>query len=80
MPRDRDEESGRYTDAYRDEDFLTALAELEGLAGTSDIAERVGCSKRHALNRLHELEDAGRVHSKDVGRSLVWILAEETND
>ena len=74
MPRERDEESGRYTDTYTDEDFLTALGELDGLAGTGDIADRVGCSKRHALNRLHELEDVGKVRSKDIGQSLVWMV------
>jgi len=77
MPRERDETSGKYTDAYDDRAFLDAIRGLDGLAGTSEVAELVGCSSRHALNRLRELEKAGQVHSRDVGRSLVWMLAEE---
>jgi len=77
MPRKRDEESGKYTDSYGDDDFLAALRDEDGVAGTSDLAAAVGCSSRHALNRLRELEDAGKVTSKDVGRSLVWMLDNE---
>lgn len=77
MPRERDEESGKYTDAYTDQEFLTALEEEGGLAGTSALAEAVGCSSRNALNRLRELEEAGQITSKDVGRSLVWVLDDE---
>lgn len=77
MPRDRDEESGKFTDAYVDDDFLEAIHSLGGLAGTTEIAETVECSRRHALNRLRELEDADRVTSRDVGRSLVWMLADD---
>jgi predicted ArsR family transcriptional regulator len=76
MPRKRDDESGKYTDAYGDDEFLAALRDEGGVAGTSDLADAVGCSSRHALNRLRELEDDGQVTSKDVGRSLVWMLAE----
>jgi hypothetical protein len=78
MPRERDDDSGKYTDAYGDDDFLAALEDEDGVAGTSALAEAVGCSSRHALNRLRELEDVGKVSSKDVGRSLVWMLADES--
>ncbi len=74
MPRERDEESGKYTDAYTDDAFVDALRALDGLAGTADVAGEVGCSKRHALNRLRELEEAGRVRSTNVGRALAWEL------
>jgi len=75
MARQRDEESGKYTDAYGDDEFLAALEEESGIAGTSDLADAVGCTSRHALNRLRELEEAGEITSKDVGRSLVWMFA-----
>ena len=77
MPRERDEDSGKYTDAYGDSEFLDALRDEDGVAGTSDLADAVGCTSRQALNRLRELEDAGKVTSKDVGRSYVWMLAED---
>lgn len=40
-----------------------------------EIAEALDCSRRTALDRLHELEDRGAVASKKVGgRSRVWWL------
>jgi predicted ArsR family transcriptional regulator len=74
MGRERDEESGKYTDAYSDKEFIEAIEGEGGLAGTGEIATVVGCSHRQALNRLNELEERGKVTSKDVGRSLVWRL------
>lgn len=76
MSRERDDESGKYTDAYSDMDFLNAISTEDGVAGTGDIADLVGCSHRQALNRLKELEQNNRVTSKDVGRSLIWQLTE----
>jgi len=76
MGRKRDEESGKYTDAYEDDDFIVAIEENDGVAGTSEIASTIGCSNRQALNRLKELEKENIVQSKDLGRSLVWQLVE----
>jgi predicted ArsR family transcriptional regulator len=43
-----------------------------------EVAERLGCSRRSALDKLHELEESGRIASKKVGgRSLVWWIPEE---
>jgi GTP-sensing pleiotropic transcriptional regulator CodY len=78
MPRKRDEESGKYTDSYSDVDFISAIKEAEGVAGTQEVAEKVGCSHRQALNRLKNIEDSGAIVSKDVGQSLVWQLAEDS--
>lgn len=80
MGRERDEKSGKYTDAYEDEEFVAAIQNQGGLAGTSDIASEVGCSKRQALNRLKELEREDLVVSKDVGRSLVWQILDEVEE
>ena len=77
MPRERDDESGKYTDSYSDEDFISAIRREEELAGTGAIAEIVGCSHRQALNRLKELEERNKIRSKDVGRSLVWQTVSE---
>lgn len=74
MPPERDAESGKYTDAYSDEDFIHAIQAEGGLAGTSAVAEIVGCTHRQALNRLKELRDQDKVQSKDVGRALVWQI------
>jgi hypothetical protein len=77
MARDRDDESGQYTDAYSDEDFIEAIDAEGGLAGTTAVAEIVGCTRRQALNRLKELREQNRVKSKNVGPSLVWQLESE---
>ncbi len=74
MPRERDDDSGMYTDAYSDEDFIAAIIAENGVAGTGEIADRVGCSRRQALNRLKELESDGEVSSKKAGRSLIWMV------
>jgi len=41
----------------------------------SEIAERLGCSRRTALNKLHDLAEETDVTSKKVGgRSRVWWI------
>ena len=45
---------------------------------TSEITETVNCSRQTALDRLHELEERGRLTSKKVGaRSRVWWLPDD---
>jgi predicted ArsR family transcriptional regulator len=44
----------------------------------SEIAEAVNCSRRTALDRLHELEECGYLTSKKVGAwSRVWWLSDD---
>lgn len=71
MPRHRDEESGQFIDTYSDDEFFDVVNESDGPTGTGEIAEPVGCTRRHALNRLRALEDKGVVTSKNVGNTLV---------
>ena len=81
MPRKRDEASGRYTESYPPEAFLDAIREAEdGLAGTGEIAEAVGCSERLALLKLDQLADEGRIRRRNIGRSNVWLLTETERD
>lgn len=72
--KDRDEDSGKYTTSYHDSDFIDAIQQLDGMAGTSDIADEIGCTRRTAYTRLKSLEDEGQVESRKVGNSLVWII------
>jgi predicted ArsR family transcriptional regulator len=75
MPgRERDEESGRYSSAYQPEDFIVALGELGGSAGTKDIAEEVGCHRDTARCRLIALEEDGRVEKTTAGDAALWSL------
>lgn len=76
MPgKDREEESGKYTTSYPDSDFIDAIRQLDGLGGTSEIADTVGCTRRTAYTRLKNLEDQGQVSSRKVGNSLVWTVS-----
>jgi len=72
--KDREEESGKYTKSYPDTEFLDAVQELDGMAGTSEIAEEVGCTRRTAYTRLKLLENEGEITSRKVGNSLVWLI------
>ena len=60
-----------------DEQILDALREQDG-AGTSEVAEAVGCTRQNADYRLRRLLDAGRVEKRTVGNSLFWT-ADETD-
>ncbi len=73
--RDRDENSGRFTEKYPQEDFLHALEELSA-AGTADISDHVGCDRRTAYLKLQLLEEEGEVVSQKVGNALLWKLVE----
>jgi predicted ArsR family transcriptional regulator len=73
--RNRDENSGKFSEEYPREDFLRALDEL-GAAGTTDIAEEVGCDRRTAYLKLQDLEDDGDIKSQKVGNALLWELAD----
>jgi len=74
--KDREEDSGKYTTSYSDSDFLDAISRLDGMAGTSDIAEEVDCTRRTAYTRLKSLEDDNQVKSRKVGNSIVWLIPE----
>ena len=75
--RGRDEESGKFTEEYPEEDFIKALKEIES-SGTADIAEFVGCDRRTAYLKLNFLEEAGKVESKKIGNALLWELTMES--
>ena len=72
----RDDETGRYAAGYTTADALDALETLNGAATTSEVGEEMGCARRTAYNKLRELEDDGRVTSRDAGRSRLWFLEE----
>nr|WP_229727326.1 HTH domain-containing protein [Haloarcula argentinensis] len=46
------------------------------MAGTSEIADEVGCTRRTAYTRLKSLDENGEIESREVGNSLVWIISE----
>lgn len=74
---ERDDDTGRFTETYPREDFLNAIREEGGMAGTTDIAERVGVIRETAYKKLQRMEDENEVESKKIGNSLVWTIAED---
>jgi len=74
--RKRDENSGRFSEEYPREDFLRVLEE-HGAAGTTDVAEHVGCDRRTAYLKLQSLEEEGDVERRKVGNALLWELVDK---
>lgn len=68
---------GRETE-YTESDVVAVFRDREDFAEpltASEIADVLGCSRRTALNRLHELQESTDVTSKKVGgRSRVWWI------
>jgi Mn-dependent DtxR family transcriptional regulator len=74
VPKDRDEETGKYTETYPASDFVSALESRDGTAGTQEIANEIGCAYRTAHAKLSELEEEGRITSRKVGNAKLWQL------
>lgn len=76
MPYDqRDEETQRFTPTYSDDDFLTAVRELE-VAGTGEVADVVGCTTENARVRLNDLVNRGELEKREIGGRNIYRLAE----
>lgn len=73
VTRDRDDETGRFTEEYPQKRFEEAITAVEP-ATTSKVAEYVGCSYDLAYRRLTDLETDGEVTKTEVGNSFVWNL------
>jgi len=73
--RGRDDESGKFTEEYPVEEFIEAIRELDS-AGTTDIADYIGCDRRTAYLKLQALDEDGKVESQKVGNALLWRLPE----
>ena len=73
--RGRDDESGKFTEEYPVEEFIEAIGELDS-AGTTDIADYIGCDRRTAYLKLQALDEDGKVESQKVGNALLWRLPE----
>ena len=76
MPKDRDEETGKYTERYSSDEFLSALESLDGAAGTQEVANEIGCAYRTAHAKLTKLEKEDKITSRKVGNAKLWMLPE----
>jgi len=70
-------EPGRETQ-YTESDVIGVFRDREDYAEpltASEVAAELDCSRRTALNRLHDLQESTDVTSKKVGgRSRVWWI------
>ncbi|ELZ01579.1 helix-turn-helix transcriptional regulator [Natrialba aegyptia] len=73
----RDDESGKYTAGYTDDNAFEALKEYGGVATTSEVAEEMDCARRTAYNKLSSLEENGRITSRKSGRTRLWQVDSE---
>lgn len=67
-------ESGQFTEKYPKRVFLDALRGLGGEAGTTNVADEVGCPRRTAYHRLSNLRDEGRIDSRKIGNAMLWVI------
>lgn len=74
---DRDDESGQYVETYPPAKPLDAIKAEDGMAGTQEIADAVGCSYETAYKKLREMEDSGNIESKRVANARLWLLIED---
>ena len=65
------DQNGKYTPAASDAEILAYLSDTGG-AGTTDVADEFSYEQPTAYRRLRELEDQGRVTSRQIGGSLLW--------
>ena len=74
---ERDDDSGQYTETYPPEEFLAAIADADGMAGTQDVADSVGCSYETAYKKLRGLEDEDTIESQKVANARAWLLVDD---
>ena len=79
VPRDRDDETGQFRTTYTPEKALAAIEEYDGAASTAEVQETLGCSRRLALDLLHELEDEGRVSTREISNTYLWMIQEDSD-
>ena len=70
--RDRDEETGRFTEEYPPEKLIQAIRDAGGAAGTQEVADAVDCSYETAYKKLRGLENEGDLTHRKVGNARLW--------
>lgn len=72
-----DDETGKFSEKYSDADFVDAIREFGGTAGTAEVADKIGCPHSTAYYRLDQLRDTGRVDSRQIGNAVLWMVDNE---
>lgn len=75
MAKDRDADSGQYTETVHDEEIIAYVANHDTV-GTSDVASEFDLKRPSAYRRLKTLEAHDRLASTKVGGSLIWEVSD----
>jgi DNA-binding IclR family transcriptional regulator len=73
VPRHRDDNSGKYKEVYSDEDILSVLRGTR--LATSEVADKIGCHRTTAHDKLNEMETNGKVQSTQAGNTYIWEIS-----
>ena len=65
--------SGLFRDEYPFSRVLLTVG-LDGVERTKGVEDELGCCRKTALNKLHELADLGSLNRDEFGNSLRWTL------
>lgn len=77
MSGDERGERGRYTGAVTLDETVGVFESVEGpVVTSSDVADRLDCSRETARRKLRTLEKRGRVASRKTAGRLVWWLVD----
>ena len=72
--RDRDDDTGQFTEEYPPDDFVAAIEADGGATGTKDVADAVGCSYELAYKKLRQMADDGTIDRRKVGNVNLWVV------
>jgi hypothetical protein len=68
------DQNGKFAKTYDTERFLSEIRDSEGMTGTQDVADAVGCEYETAYKRLRKLAEEGTVDSEKVANARVWFV------
>jgi len=78
MSRDERGDGGRYTEAVTLEETVKVFESVKGpVVTSSDVADRLDCSRETARRKLRTLEERGRVASRKTAGRVVWWLVDD---
>lgn len=78
--RERDENTGQFTDKYPREEVLRVIEDRSGTAATSEIADALDADRNAIYKKLRIMEDEGQIESRKAGGIRVWSVTTESTD
>lgn len=75
--RERDDETGQFTDKYPPEDITSVIRDLGGTAATSEIADALNANRNTIYKKLQAMETDEMIVSRKAGGIRVWSVNSE---